>query len=382
MCIRDRVPNTDESINNLSAQLQTLKGAKLSRPLRDGYILVAPDYIKKLSDNLKDQARSDEPNESFTLNLTAFLWGKTGNYSAAFAAYEELELHYSNVKNREKNLFALVQAASSIGNVDATAKYGQTFLNDFPNSEMMGDIEKLMLSGLYANKEYDKCIEIASAILPSLESGSPSHELATFVRGGSLFYKNDPVAARTDLEQHKKDYPDSDYAIERDYMIPSANTRLGQFETAADQLDEFFAKHKDSGSPFLPYALFDRANCAYSLSDDDTALDKIGLLEKDYLGAPIIPAAFNLKGNVLESKEDYTRAEDYYKRAFEKAEQAGNKGVASESLFYLVGLLSEYPGEGDRSADAVTYYDQYWGCLLYTSPSPRDGATSRMPSSA
>ena len=25
---------------------------------------------------------------------------------------------------------------------------------------------------------------------------------------------------------------------------------------------------------------------------------------------------------------------------------------------------------------------QYYGCLLYTSPSPRDGATSRMPSSA
>ena len=25
---------------------------------------------------------------------------------------------------------------------------------------------------------------------------------------------------------------------------------------------------------------------------------------------------------------------------------------------------------------------EVWGCLLYTSPSPRDGATSRMPSSA
>ena len=28
------------------------------------------------------------------------------------------------------------------------------------------------------------------------------------------------------------------------------------------------------------------------------------------------------------------------------------------------------------------YAHAYWGCLLYTSPSPRDGATSRMPSSA
>ena len=28
------------------------------------------------------------------------------------------------------------------------------------------------------------------------------------------------------------------------------------------------------------------------------------------------------------------------------------------------------------------YYEEYQICLLYTSPSPRDGATSRMPSSA
>ena len=30
----------------------------------------------------------------------------------------------------------------------------------------------------------------------------------------------------------------------------------------------------------------------------------------------------------------------------------------------------------------LIFLDIYMGCLLYTSPSPRDGATSRMPSSA
>ena len=32
--------------------------------------------------------------------------------------------------------------------------------------------------------------------------------------------------------------------------------------------------------------------------------------------------------------------------------------------------------------DKLYDYAKYWNCLLYTSPSPRDGATSRMPSSA
>ena len=29
-----------------------------------------------------------------------------------------------------------------------------------------------------------------------------------------------------------------------------------------------------------------------------------------------------------------------------------------------------------------SFFDLEWGCLLYTSPSPRDGSISRMPSSA
>ena len=44
---------------------------------------------------------------------------------------------------------------------------------------------------------------------------------------------------------------------------------------------------------------------------------------------------------------------------------------------------------GDGSGQSLTFDgnsdlqpDWIWGCLLYTSPSPRDGLLSRMPSSA
>ena len=35
-----------------------------------------------------------------------------------------------------------------------------------------------------------------------------------------------------------------------------------------------------------------------------------------------------------------------------------------------------------EAADLATILEDKWGCLLYTSPSPRDLSTSRMPSSA
>ena len=35
-----------------------------------------------------------------------------------------------------------------------------------------------------------------------------------------------------------------------------------------------------------------------------------------------------------------------------------------------------------KDTPTVMFYDEIWACLLYTSPSPRDGLLSRMPSSA
>ena len=45
------------------------------------------------------------------------------------------------------------------------------------------------------------------------------------------------------------------------------------------------------------------------------------------------------------------------------------------------GLLSNIPGVEIATGDGLLYF-LYSTCLLYTSPSPRDLSTSRMPSSA
>ena len=42
-------------------------------------------------------------------------------------------------------------------------------------------------------------------------------------------------------------------------------------------------------------------------------------------------------------------------------------------------FLDKQPGTVDNAPD---FSEQYWNCLLYTSPSPRDRTRSRMPSSA
>ena len=54
----------------------------------------------------------------------------------------------------------------------------------------------------------------------------------------------------------------------------------------------------------------------------------------------------------------------------EIAEQAGVSGTPTIQLFHHKEMVKQWRGVKQRS------------CLLYTSPSPRDGLLSRMPSSA
>ena len=45
-------------------------------------------------------------------------------------------------------------------------------------------------------------------------------------------------------------------------------------------------------------------------------------------------------------------------------------------------LYQAGPGRKSERPEAIKKLKQYFSCLLYTSPSPRDLSTSRMPSSA
>ena len=64
-----------------------------------------------------------------------------------------------------------------------------------------------------------------------------------------------------------------------------------------------------------------------------------------------------------------------------------DQAVSVKLLAQIGGLLLEVHGQHDGrglldSTTHITLLDQFGGCLLYTSPSPRDKRQSRMPSSA
>ena len=62
--------------------------------------------------------------------------------------------------------------------------------------------------------------------------------------------------------------------------------------------------------------------------------------------------------------------------------QENRIGLTPDSVKTLVSEGHEVIVENNGGFEAGFENDQYTNCLLYTSPSPRDGLLSRMPSSA
>ena len=65
----------------------------------------------------------------------------------------------------------------------------------------------------------------------------------------------------------------------------------------------------------------------------------------------------------------------------------GSSGSGKSTLLNIIGILDELDS-GEYTLDGIEIKDltekkaAQYSCLLYTSPSPRDGLLSRMPSSA
>ena len=54
------------------------------------------------------------------------------------------------------------------------------------------------------------------------------------------------------------------------------------------------------------------------------------------------------------------------------------RSACIEPMYYEIPFLDRFQAAKDDGFE----YVEFWSCLLYTSPSPRDRSLSRMPSSA
>ncbi|MGB6223719.1 tetratricopeptide repeat protein [Haloferula sp.] len=357
------IPATQVMLEDAESRLERL-GGRIG--IKDGARVIRGQNLKDSIAVLEKSLSSGNPHEVVQLSATAFLHEKHGNVRGAYAAYEVLENAYPKNKNREKYLYNLTRTASMIGEIEATEVYGLRFLKTFPNSEHVPAVRRMMLTSLFYGGEYVKCIQIAKPMLDKLDPDAPSkeHDICLHVLGGSYYYTGDYKEARPLLDRHVEEYPESSFELAALYFQASNYSRLQFWSKSAKLLDAFLAKYPDPGKNiYLPFALYDRANCHYALDETDAALEKLNRLEAEFPNADIMDMAFNLKGNVLQNQGKKEEAEAYYLKALALAERRENDIVAGEALYYLIAMLGDKPKKKDqpnRMAEAVPYSDKFW----------------------
>ena len=357
------VPSTEVAIGDLRNRLSAM--GNLTR-LADGPSRLFKDKLDAQLTALETEQRSDKSIEMIKFAALAYIHENNKNSHGAYAAYFQLENYYPKAEKREDNLYHLVRTSALIGAVYSTQKYGERFLEDYPESEHKSTVQKLMLSSLFFDGKYEICIEIASDIIDNnkVADNSPEHDLALFVLGGSYFYTGQYDKAAPLLDDHVKKYPESIFAQSADYFQASNVSRLQYWTKAASLLDAFLEKYKDApNQSYTPLALYDRANAHYAEEQPEGALEKLERVINDYSDSTVIDQAYNLRGNVLQGEKELEKAEESYMKALEIAEARGNDGVVGESLYYLVGLLGDVPKgkePGPRVKEAVPFADKYW----------------------
>lgn len=355
------IPSTEVMIQDATSRLERM-GDRAG--MQDGNRVYSRRNLSESVTRLKKSIEDGDPNEVIQLGATAYLHEAHGNLRGAFASYQQLELFYPKSKRREKNLYNLVRTASLVGEAGQAERFGLSFLKLFPESEFAPAVRRLMLSSLFYGGDYEQCIEIASEMLPNLEKGTEEHQIALHVLGGSYYYTGAFKEAQPLLDEFVETYPESNFLMAALYFQASNESRLQYWGKSARLLDEFMAKYPDPGENiYMPFALYDRANCHYALDEEDAALEKLNRLVGEFPSSQLIDEANNLKGNILESKGQAEEAEACYLAALERAEPAGKRQVAAESLLYLVMLLGKEPegkGEPPRAKEAVTYADKFW----------------------
>ncbi|MCK5806690.1 MAG: tetratricopeptide repeat protein, partial [Lentisphaeria bacterium] len=294
------VPSTIAAIGDVEARIRSI--GNLTRPVKDGAVVLSKKKLEADLGRLKKYQSSGKLPEGTALAATAYIHEENDNPRGAFAAYEQLELFYGKSPKREENLYNLVRTSALIGEVLITEKYGSTFLKVFPESDHVESVRSMMLTGLFFEGEYEKCIEVASVMIEKLPKPSEQHDICLHVLGGSYYYTGEYDTAKPLLEEHMKTYPESKFALAAQYFEGSNLSRLQYWTMAAKQLDAFLKKYPEPRENiYMPFALYDRANCHYAENELEPSLEMVNKLEAQFPGSEIMDMAYNLKGNVLQS---------------------------------------------------------------------------------
>ena len=313
---------------------------------------------KKALETFEAKEASGEPLEIATYFGLSKLYEQVGDVRAQFAIFDYMGTHYKKSSYRPTILYLATKSASDIGEMVDAQQHGLTFLGEYPDHELAPDVSSMLLSSLFYNGEYERCLEIAGELRPSLAVGSSEPD---FVYSGSLYYLGRYQDAQPELDSHVKNYPESPYMENTSYYQASNYIKLYEWQKAAGLLDAWLKKYEPKGSGLLDVAYLDRGTCHFALSTPQNRGNENALefAEKVIIGFPqsgVLDRAHSLYGDVKQNDANFAEAEENYLKSVAIAEEEDHFSIAASALMQLVTVASAQ----ENHKEAVVYYDDFF----------------------
>ncbi|MEM0897801.1 MAG: tetratricopeptide repeat protein [Verrucomicrobiota bacterium] len=352
------IPRTEDILHELDEMLLVKQSDRREAELR------------KQIEQIEADVAAGKVIDLSVFQILANVFQKLGNFRGSYAIYDYMSRHYPTAVDGEgkplhpRILYAAAHSAFVIGDLQSAQYHALLFLRDYPEHELKEKVQGLLLEHLFALGEYERCLEITESLLPNLTEGSPEHDMALYIRGGSLFYDAQFPEARKELDKHIETYPKSTYKEQVTYYHASTGMKLAetdaQYAAVGISLDGWLKEFGESA--LRPFALLDRATVYFFREEaqNEKALAQVAEIESKHAESVILDSAVKLKGDIQSALEQYPEAEASYKEALALSKQKGNDGVAVDAILQLINLTAAAAAKEERPwQDAEAYFNEY-----------------------
>ncbi|WP_395715619.1 tetratricopeptide repeat protein [Prosthecobacter sp.] len=340
-----------EQIKKLEAQLKTAKGVRkdeIETKLKANQEIMAEiekrtDYDASLYYRLgRCYYEMGAPKEDGTVGDASRLWQAT-------LAFEVIVNDYKEFPQRDKCMFGLIMVNAALKRIKDARELCQKFIDNFPDSDMIGQISEMYGMLAYQNKQLKEAVD-AFAKAESFPKADKAR--LRFLKGSVLFEMQKFDEARTAFELLVSEFPNEvSYKDDALYRIALSYFYQNDYKSVMKALKNYI-KENPKGQ-YVVDARYRIAFINFQGGDKDDALEELLSIIKDAPNDQNIGQVHALLGDIYNQKVDYENAMVNFAAAVDKAK-------TDDVLNYAMDQVTDLYVGSDKWKELADMWERYY----------------------
>ncbi|WP_395736612.1 tetratricopeptide repeat protein [Prosthecobacter sp.] len=266
----------------------------------------------------------------------------------AILAFEVIVNEYKQFPQRDKCMYGLITVNAALKRIKEVGEECTTFVDQFPDSEMVGEVSMMKGMILYQNKKPKEAI---AALKDAMRAPKADKERLSFVIGSILFELQSFDECRQNYETLIQNYPQTIYKDDVQYRIALTYFYQNDYKSVTKALKTYI-KENPKGN-YVVDARYRLAFIDFQGGDKKAAEAELLSIAKDAPNDQNIGQVHALLGDIYNQRTDYENAMIQFAAAVDKAK---TDDVQNYSLDQLTDL---YVGANKWTELAETWQRYY-----------------------